>query len=152
MKPDEFADGLRERLERLQDVLERRQRRDLALQGITPSQSRVLAALLRAGSLTAGALAGEMGLAASTVTRIVDVLERERLVERRPSPGDRRVVELHLTPAGFRRAREIERWKAGAIDQVAAELDPERHELILDVLATLVEHLDGRRRRDRGTP
>ncbi len=38
---------------------------------------------------------------------VVDRLEREGLVERRPAPGDRRVVLVHATTAGRRRIGEL---------------------------------------------
>jgi DNA-binding MarR family transcriptional regulator len=47
------------------------------------------------------ALATATGLSISRTSRIVDFLERRGLVERRPSPGDARAVEAHLTEAGL---------------------------------------------------
>jgi DNA-binding MarR family transcriptional regulator len=35
-----------------------------------------------------------------TVTRMLDLLERKQMVVRRPSPTDRRMVEVYLTPEG----------------------------------------------------
>jgi DNA-binding MarR family transcriptional regulator len=45
-------------------------------------------------------LAAEFGLAPRTVTELVDSLERDGLVERRPDPTDRRANVVHLTPTG----------------------------------------------------
>jgi DNA-binding MarR family transcriptional regulator len=54
------------------------------------------------------ALAGATGLSISRMSRIVDFLERRGLVERRPSPGDARAVDAHLTQAGLALVREAQ--------------------------------------------
>src|SRR5438477_81766 len=53
-------------------------------------------------------LAGRLGLAESTVTRVIDRLESAGLVARRTSPPDRRCVVAELTPTGRRLAAELE--------------------------------------------
>ena len=47
------------------------------------------------------ALAADSGLSLSRVSRIVDALEQRGLVQRRPSPGDARATNAHLTDAGL---------------------------------------------------
>jgi len=116
---DRFADSLKERLRRLSEVMERRQRRDSTLLGLTSSQVRVLSTLLENDQIPTGSLAEHLGLAPSTVTRICDVLVRKGLVERLAAEEDRRRVNLSLTPPGFRMARELDRWEAAAIDRLA---------------------------------
>jgi DNA-binding MarR family transcriptional regulator len=54
------------------------------------------------------ALAGATGLSISRMSRIVDFLERRGLVERRPSPGDARAVDAHITQAGLALVREAQ--------------------------------------------
>ena len=49
-----------------------------------------------------GRLAQSLACDASNVTGLVDRLESRGLVRRRPSPEDRRVKVLDLTPAGAR--------------------------------------------------
>ena len=57
-----------------------------------------------------GQLAGALACDASNVTGLVDRLESRGLVERRPSPADRRVKVLRLTPLGAKlRAALVER-------------------------------------------
>jgi len=60
-----------------------------------------LAALtaLADGDVRMGDLATRLGLAESSVTRLVDRLEGVGLAARRPSAGDRRCVEAGLTPS-----------------------------------------------------
>jgi DNA-binding MarR family transcriptional regulator len=55
-------------------------------------------------------VANALACHASNITGIVDRLEERQLVERRPSPHDRRVKELVLTARGARvRAKLLER-------------------------------------------
>ena len=70
-------------------------------------------------------------------TGVVDRLEREGLVERRPADGDRRVVLVHATPAGRQRIRDL--WPAyeGRVRRVMAALDAAE----LDELNKLLEKL-----------
>jgi len=62
-------------------------------------------------------LAEETGLSLSRVSRIVDVLERRELVERRPCPADARAVNAHLTPAGLTLAREAQAAHHAAVQE-----------------------------------
>lgn len=54
------------------------------------------------------ALAEQVSLSLSRVSRIVDALEGRALVERRPCPTDARAINAWLTPAGLDLAREAQ--------------------------------------------
>jgi len=134
MRINDFSDGLQDRLGRLLEVMERRKRRDNASQGLTGTQVRILGLLLDDDGIPSGELAERIGLAPSTVTRVCDVLVKKGLVERFQPDDDRRKVNLALTPAGFRSARELDRWDAAAIDRVASGIhDHQRVELLANV-------------------
>jgi DNA-binding MarR family transcriptional regulator len=53
------------------------------------------------GCLRLSRLASECGLSVSRISRLVDVLERRGLVQRRPSPSDARATDAHLTERGL---------------------------------------------------
>jgi DNA-binding MarR family transcriptional regulator len=59
---------------------------------------RVLKALAENASLRMGDLAALLGVTPRTVTDLVDGLEREGFIVRRPDASDRRVTRLELTP------------------------------------------------------
>ena len=50
--------------------------------------------------LTQRELAGLMAIENPTLVRLLDSLEQQGLIERRPCPNDRRARRLHLTDAG----------------------------------------------------
>ena len=93
--------------------------------------------LSRLGEAPVSRYGAELGLARSTITNLVDRLERAGLVARVACPTDRRVTLVQLTPTGMR-----------AVDAVAAvaESDIARRVLALPepdqvALAELLERL-----------
>jgi DNA-binding MarR family transcriptional regulator len=68
--------------------------------GITPAQARVLIALHFQGPLTQAALALQTGVDPSTLVSTLDVMERDGMAVREPSPGDRRAHLVSLTASG----------------------------------------------------
>jgi DNA-binding MarR family transcriptional regulator len=97
----------------------RRISRDDGADGVTGARLSALSVIVYAGAGTVGELAARERLARPTVTRLVDGLEREGLVRRRPDPGDRRVVRLAATPRG---RRLLERGRARRIRNLSREL------------------------------
>ncbi|HSG88110.1 MAG TPA: MarR family transcriptional regulator [Pseudomonadales bacterium] len=70
----------------------------LLARGVSYSRWVVLAYLTRLGEgINQKDLAGYMGIEAPTLVRLLDGLEAEGLVERRPHPADRRAKAVHLT-------------------------------------------------------
>lgn len=63
---------------------------------------RVLAALRARDGRRMGDLAETTAIEVSTLTRLVDGMERRRLVKRQRDPADARAVLLHVAPAGRR--------------------------------------------------
>ncbi len=70
--------------------------------GISGAQLFVLQKLRDEGSATVGELAAKTLTHQSSVSTVLAKLEARGLVQRKPAPEDRRVVRVHLTPAGSR--------------------------------------------------
>lgn len=68
--------------------------------GVTLSQAYVISALHRENILSMNELSHELGLATSTLTRIIDVLVRDDIVCRNANEQDRRKVCICLTEKG----------------------------------------------------
>jgi MarR family transcriptional regulator, 2-MHQ and catechol-resistance regulon repressor len=77
-----------------------RDRNDICCYGISVSQCYTLETLAAHGTLPMQALAEQLQLAISTVTRIVDQLVDKGLAERHSAAWDRRVCQVTLTAAG----------------------------------------------------
>jgi MarR family transcriptional regulator, negative regulator of the multidrug operon emrRAB len=88
--------------------------------------------------LAPNVLAEQAGVTRATVTGLLDGLEREALIERRPDASDRRALRIRLTRRGKRVAKEVfdqhGRWIAGLFGNLSA---PERAQLaaLLDKVA-----------------
>lgn len=88
--------------------LSRRLRRH-ELAGLTPTQLAALATVERSGPLRLGDLAAAEGIAPSTLTRLVAVLEELGYVQRHADPKDARASTLAITPLGH---ETLERLRA----------------------------------------
>jgi DNA-binding MarR family transcriptional regulator len=103
----------------------RRITKSLALaHGLTGPQLVVLKMLEPVGKLSLSALSGRIRAKNSTVTGIIDRMERDGLVVRRRSDEDRRVVHIELTARGRRLAEETDVEPMQMFRDVLAELGP----------------------------
>jgi DNA-binding MarR family transcriptional regulator len=105
--------------------------------GITSARLQALAALAEQGPLTMVALSRRLGTTAHNVTKLVDWLEGEGLVERRRELHDRRAVTLHVTEKG----REAQLRLAQAHLEAVAEAFTELTDRQLDELTSLLDRL-----------
>lgn len=111
---------------------------------LSGSQFHLLEPLASAeGPLAVCALADAAGVAAPTATRMLDGLVKRGLAERmRPEEGDRRRVEVTLTPAG----RELVEAKRERIDrareQVFLRLSPGERRAAARLLHSLAAAID----------
>jgi DNA-binding MarR family transcriptional regulator len=85
--------------------------------GLSPAQCHVLHLIEPGHPLPMRKLAETLSCDASNVTGLVDRLEERGLVERRPSPEDRRVKVLRLTTSG-------ERLRASLLRRMASPAHP----------------------------
>ncbi len=76
--------------------------KDVRKRGASLQEWRVLAALRERDGRRMGDLSETTAIEVSTLTRLVDGMERRRLVKRQRDPGDARVVLLHVAPSGRR--------------------------------------------------
>jgi DNA-binding MarR family transcriptional regulator len=90
--------------------------------GLTGSAAAALLALEEfLGDAHVGRLADVLALTHSGAVRLVTQLERAGLAERRPG-ADRRRVEVRLTRAGRRRARQARRARSAVIEEATSGL------------------------------
>ena len=76
--------------------------------GLTGSQLLVLKMLEPRGQLSLSDLSERIRAKNSTVTGIIDRMERDGIVARRRSDADRRVVHIELTPKGRKLAQGVQ--------------------------------------------
>lgn len=108
--------------------------------GVSRARLSALSVVVFRGPLTLGELAATEGVRSATMSGIVNGLERDGLVRRRPHGRDRRAVNIEATAAG---RRLLDRARAARIERVAsrlADLGPDE----LETLARAAELLDTR--------
>lgn len=97
------------------------------------------------GRLSPGELAERMLVASGTLTAVIDRLEQEGHVERRPQHHDRRRVLVALTPSGRRVAAYAERHMERALG--TAHATPESRRWLGTLAGALGEEAERVRRR-----
>lgn len=102
-------------------------------------------------TITLGIIADNPGVHASTVgtllrvaranmVQIVNALVEHGLVERRNSPADKRVVELHLTPAGEEEAQRAKAFMADHEARMTSHLTDRQRAQLHDLLRRVADH------------
>ncbi len=110
--------------------------------GLEPRQFALLRGVARWEGDAQQAIAERLQIPASTMVAIVDHLEAERLLERRPDPTDRRARNLYLTPAGHKRLAEATTLAMGLESTICAGLQNRKRDLLLDLLRHVARNLD----------
>jgi DNA-binding MarR family transcriptional regulator len=140
LRVEERFDELIERSEALTHLVLNRRLSDALYRrvtgGIPPVQLQALA-VLAAGDLRMRELARRLGLATSTVTRLVDRLEAAGLAERRTERPDRRSVLVGLTAPGREALRGMRRRLRWIASSLMADLTPHEQGELLRLLAKL---------------
>jgi DNA-binding MarR family transcriptional regulator len=106
-------------------------------EGLTMPQSAVISALVRGGEMKITELSGKLSLSNSTISGIVDRLEKQQLVERRRSDEDRRIVYVNVTPKFDEIHKESHKKVEKAIEDLLDTVSPEEMEQITIGLNTL---------------
>ena len=103
--------------------------------GITATQLNVIKMLAEIGDLSLSRLSSVIGANNSTVTGIVDRMERDGLVKREHSDDDRRVWMIRLTERGRKMARDIDIAPWDALREAVMQLDEKERERLLSILS-----------------
>ena len=117
-------------------------RNEKSCHGVTLSQHYAIDALYRKKVLTMNELSREMGLAISTLTRIVDVLVRDGFVSRSHSKQDRRKVCIELTEQGKTLAESLNSHTELFWRRILETIPAEKKPHIIDDLKILLKALD----------
>lgn len=130
---DELAEALLLAVHALQQHGHRRLEADPVLRKMSMPRARVLMVLEHAAGrpVRMSDLAAALGVTARNVTTIVDGLEHEGYVARRPDPTDRRATLLELTDFGCSHIDRVQQLHCQVGEAIFAPLDiAERRELV----------------------
>jgi DNA-binding MarR family transcriptional regulator len=116
--------------------LSRRLRRH-ELAGLTPTQLAALSTVERSGPLRLGDLAAAEGIAPSTLTRLVAVLEELGYVQRYADPKDARASTLAITPKGHQTLEQLREEGTALLTQSLMLLTAEQRAALATALPAL---------------
>lgn len=121
---------------------EYRDRSEICCHGISVAQCHTLEAVVEQGEPTMGELAARLFVSVSTMTRLVDGLERQGLVERKLDLKDRRAWRVLPTAAGRALADRIRGELAAGAAAVLAKIEEQHRESVIFAVEELTRAVD----------
>ncbi len=110
--------------------------------GLTPTQLSVVKLIDAIGSLSLSALSARIRAHNSTVTGIVDRMERDELVVRERDARDRRVWTVRLTERGRRVARQVSGTPWETLKRALASLPAAEQDRLLEIMHRLAKAIE----------
>ena len=124
-------------LREVSSIIKRRGRDILIDYPVTPPQFSALLALRRFKNPTMTQLCEFLSLASSTVTDLVDRMERNELVERIRDVEDRRIIRLKITKQGLKVVDAVVEQRRNYLAEVFEDIDSETLQELLRLLTLL---------------
>ncbi len=122
--------------------LRRNHKEEIAASGLTVPQLSVLSELVEADGLSLNEVSERMRLAHSTVSGIVDRLERRGMVERRADVADRRFSRIYLSAHVRSYVHEVlPARRLGLVIEALRKVRPEERAVVLEGLTVLCRAL-----------
>jgi DNA-binding MarR family transcriptional regulator len=113
------------------------------LRKLSIPRAALLAAVVDAapGRVRMGDLSSALGVTARNITTIVDALERDGVLVRRPDPTDRRAILLELTEKGHAHVEHNQALQSGLAERVFAPLNRRERSALYALLTRVSGHL-----------
>ncbi|MEH3092407.1 MAG: MarR family transcriptional regulator [Agrobacterium cavarae] len=113
----------------------------VAEKGLTLARARTLFALSRRGSLTQKELAEELEIETPTLVRLLDAMEKQKLIERRSDEIDRRAKRIHMTPAGLQTFEDVDAQAKAMRAEIALDISTDEIRVAINVVRRLTGNL-----------
>ncbi|HEX7277755.1 MAG TPA: MarR family winged helix-turn-helix transcriptional regulator [Acidimicrobiales bacterium] len=102
--------------------------------GFRPPCLGVMSVVAKMGPVSQRAISDRLGLDASDVVGVLDILETAGMVERRRDPDDRRRHAVVLTEAGHQASQRLSVLRSQVEAKVLAGLEPDERRQLADLL------------------
>jgi MarR family 2-MHQ and catechol resistance regulon transcriptional repressor len=127
-------------LTRALQSINKRVEEDIKRIGLNPTEFAVLELIYSKGDQPIQKIGDKVLIASSSITYVVDKLEKKKLLERKPCPKDRRVTYAVLTPAGTEFMNEVFPKHRAAIHEICSGLESNEKEALIQLLKKLGYH------------
>jgi DNA-binding MarR family transcriptional regulator len=114
----------------------------LRAHGVTMPRWQILAILSEYDGARIGQLATMSGTAQAVTSRVVDQMERDGLVERRPASDDRRAIEVWATEHGRATFRNLLPEAERVVSEATASMDAATSRAMVEGLLAMIDGLD----------
>ncbi|MFH8662843.1 MarR family winged helix-turn-helix transcriptional regulator [Streptomyces afghaniensis] len=123
MEPETFPEELADALVGVQRLIRRRLRREMPDPRLRGAEAELLRLVVTRPGIGISDAAKDLGLAANSVSTLVNKLARAGCLVRETDPADRRAARLLPTPAAGARLREWRRRRADLVRRHVSRLD-----------------------------
>ncbi|MER6717186.1 MarR family winged helix-turn-helix transcriptional regulator [Streptomyces sp. NPDC000877] len=137
MEPETFPEELADALVGVQRLVRRRLRREMPDPRLRGAEAELLRLVVTRPGIGISDAARELGLAANSVSTLVNQLARAGYLARETDPADRRAARLLPTPAAETRLREWRRRRADLLRRHVAGLDESDRRALLAAIPAL---------------
>ncbi|TRM11225.1 MarR family transcriptional regulator [Lentibacillus cibarius] len=124
-------------LTRTFNSIKKRVEEDIKCLGLNPTEFAVLELIYNKGDQPIQKIGEKVLIASSSITYVVDKLEKKKLLNRKPCPTDRRITFATITSDGKELMDEIFPEHKLAIQQILAGLDTNEKEAMIQQLKKL---------------
>jgi DNA-binding MarR family transcriptional regulator len=128
-------------LNQVTNRLNLRMQQHLRYHRVSVPQWRVLCLLTVNGPQSIGTIVAKTVIPQSSLSRVVDQIERRGLVERRPRPHNNRVIDVHLTRQGRAIFERILPAALAVRDELVADLSEAESRQFVRILRKLLQRL-----------
>ena len=109
---------------------------------LTTEQWVVLLNLSKQNKISQKLLAKLSGKDQSTLTRILDILERKNFIERHPSKEDRRSFEIHITETGLKITKQVIPFLDELFNNLLEDISYEKLKIYNEVLLKIDNNIN----------
>lgn len=137
LKDEELSLKLFVVLTRTLNSIKKRVEEDIKCLGLNPTEFAVLELIYNKGEQPIQKIGEKVLIASSSITYVVDKLEKKNYLQRKPSPKDRRIIYAVLTEDGKNFMDEVFPKHKLAIQEIVAGLDANEKENMIEQLKKL---------------
>lgn len=124
-------------LTRALDSVRKSIEKEIRSYGLNPTEFAVLELLYNKGEQTVQKIGEKVLIASSSITYVVDKLEKKNLILRTPNPEDRRITQVSITEEGKALMDDIFPGHAKAVQRILEGLTMEEKEEVISQLKKL---------------